>query len=202
MRFKKKILFHLLTGLLAVMASCNSKPAEQAEASGDTAEATETQEDTTAVASPRKNAEGKIGDVEVTVDYGAPQVKGRKIWGGLEQYGEVWRAGANETTSFEFDKDVIIGGKVVEAGKYGFYLIPSEHEKWVAILNSDWDREKHGAWGAYNYNQANDVVRLNVEPEWPDDNQEMLKYTVTADGIELAWEKARVLIPVEPADKN
>ncbi|MDX1627366.1 MAG: DUF2911 domain-containing protein [Fulvivirga sp.] len=152
------------------------------------------------VASPRKQAEGTLGEVQVIVDYGSPAVKNREIWGGLEEYGVVWRAGANETTSVAFNEDVVIGGEVVKAGKYGLYMIPKENEDWVVILNTDWDREKHGAWGAYNYTPENDVVRIEVTPEWAEENQERLEYVVVDDGIDFAWEKARITIPVTPAE--
>src|SRR5210317_797179 len=101
--------------------------------------------------SPRKQASGQVGDVTVSIDYGAPSVKERVIWGGLEKYGKVWRAGANENTTIAFDKDVKIGKTAVPAGKYGFFIIPSENEDWVVIFN-----KKNDGWGAYSYNKDDD----------------------------------------------
>jgi hypothetical protein len=141
--------------------------------------------------SPRKQATGQVGDVTVSIDYGAPSVKERVIWGGLEKYGKVWRAGANENTTIAFDKDVKIGNSTVPAGKYGFFIIPNESEDWVVIFN-----KKNDGWGAYSYDKEDDVVRLTVIRKFVDENQEMLMYEVSDKGINFAWEKARFSIPV------
>ncbi|UCE95054.1 MAG: DUF2911 domain-containing protein, partial [Flavobacteriaceae bacterium] len=82
--------------------------------------------------SPRLSAKGNVNGTNIAIDYGAPSVKGRKIWGGLEKYGQVWRAGANENTTVSFDKDVTVEGKKLTAGKYGFFIIPNETGDWVA----------------------------------------------------------------------
>ncbi|MDJ0645540.1 MAG: DUF2911 domain-containing protein [Flavobacteriaceae bacterium] len=149
--------------------------------------------------SPRKSATGTIGDVTVTVDYGSPSVKGRegKIWGSkskgdLENYGDVWRAGANENTTVAFDKDVAVGGKSLKAGKYGFFIIPKKEGDWVVIFNT-----KNDAWGAYSYKESEDALRLNVTPDFVADNQESLLYSVVENAITFAWEKARLTIPVK-----
>lgn len=141
--------------------------------------------------SPRKQVTGKIGEVTVTVDYGAPSVKGRTVWGGLEKYGKVWRAGANENTTIAFDKEVKIGEHSVSAGKYGFFIIPMENGDWTLILS-----KKNNAWGAFSYNKNEDVLRLNISPKFVDDNQEMLVYKIKDKGVKLAWEKVRIMLPV------
>ena len=128
-----------------------------------------------AQSSPRMQAEGKIGTASVAVDYGAPSVKGRTIWGGLEKYG----------------KDVKIAGKSLPAGKYGFFIIPNENEDWVAIFN-----KKNDGWGAYSYNQAEDALRVNIKPSFSDKVQEQLSYSVGSNSIDFAWAKARLSIPV------
>jgi len=142
--------------------------------------------------SPRRQTEGTIGTVAVQIDYGAPSVRGRTIWGGLEKYGEVWRAGANENTTVSFDKDVKVGGQDLSAGKYGFFVIPKETGDWVVIFS-----KKNDAWGAYSYSEAEDALRVSIAPEFVDESQEELMYTVENDGIGLSWEKARLRIPVE-----
>ncbi|MDH5476033.1 MAG: DUF2911 domain-containing protein [Cyclobacteriaceae bacterium] len=141
--------------------------------------------------SPRLQTEGKIQGATVAVDYGAPSVRGRTIWGGLEKYGKVWRAGANENTTVSFDQDVIINGKALKAGKYGFFIIPNESGDWVAIFNS-----KNDAWGASSYNQEEDVLRVNIKPSFVDENQEQLKFSVSSKSIDFAWGKARLAIAV------
>ena len=142
--------------------------------------------------SPRKSAQGTIGGTSIEIDYGAPSVKGRKIWGGLEKYGAVWRAGANENTTVSFDKDVKVGGQALAAGKYGFFIIPNETGEWTVIFS-----KKNDAWGAYSYSVADDALRVSVAPQMVDDNQEELMYAVSNEGILFGWEKVRMNIPVE-----
>ena len=146
---------------------------------------------TLAQQSPRMKAEGAISDIRVIVDYGAPSVRGRTIWGDLEAYGKVWRAGANENTTVSFDKDAKIGGKTLPAGKYGFFIIPNEKSEWVIIFN-----KTNNAWGATSYKQADDALRINVKPEFVDEVQEQLKFTVSSGSIDMAWDKTRLSIPV------
>ena len=141
--------------------------------------------------SPRKNVTGTVNNVNVTIDYGSPSVKGRTVWGGLEKYDKVWRAGANENTTVSFDNDVTIAGKTLKAGKYGFFIIPKKDSDWVVIFN-----KKNDAWGAYSYKESEDALRVMIKPEFVEDNQEALLYGVEEDGIAFAWEKARLTIPV------
>jgi hypothetical protein len=142
--------------------------------------------------SPRKQAEGKINGITVAVDYSAPSVKGRKVWGGLEAYGKVWRAGADTNTTVSFDKEVKLGGETLAAGKYGFFIIPNEEGNWVVIFN-----KRNADWGAYSYDQKEDAVRLEIAPSFVDEVQEALNYSVGASSVDFAWEKARLSIPVE-----
>ena len=142
--------------------------------------------------SPRQKATGSINGINVEIDYGAPSVKGRKIWGGLESYGKIWRAGANENTTMSFDKDVKVNGESLAAGKYGFFIIPNESGDWVVIFN-----KKNDGWGAYSYSEADDALRVNISPDFVDDVQEQLMYAVQDNAIIFGWEKARLSIPVE-----
>src|SRR3954463_14450219 len=91
--------------------------------------------------SPKATATGKIGAANVTITYSSPSVKGRQIWGGLVPYDKVWRAGANEATLLETDKDLTVEGKKLPAGKYSLYAIPGE-KQWQFIINS-----QTGQWG-------------------------------------------------------
>lgn len=142
--------------------------------------------------SPRLEAKGAVNGTQIIIDYGAPSVKGRKIWGGLEKYGQVWRAGANENTTVTFDKDVKVNGKSLAAGKYGFFIIPNETGDWVAIFN-----KKNDGWGAYSYTEAEDALRVMVKPDFVSDVQEQLMYAVDNSGIVFGWEKARLHLTVE-----
>ena len=176
--------------------SCSQKASgeemadETAEASVDTESAEE--EEAPAQASPRKQASGEVDGVSVAVDYGSPSVKGRAIWGGLESYGKVWRAGANEATSVEFGGNVTVNGEALPAGKYAFFIIPNEDEDWVVIFNKVWEQ-----WGAFRYDDSQDALRVDVSPEWAEDVQESLMYDVTDSGIGFAWEKARINLEVK-----
>jgi len=142
--------------------------------------------------SPRKQATGKIGIVTIDIDYGSPSVKGRTIWGELVPFGKVWRAGANENTTVSFDEEVTVGDTKIEAGKYGFFIIPSENDEWTIILN-----EKNDAWGSNGYNQDLDVVRFNVKPINTDTNQENLDYAVDEKAITIKWAKVKIVIPIQ-----
>ena len=140
--------------------------------------------------SPRLNASETFSGNTITVDYGAPSVKGREIWGGLEKWGAVWRAGANKNTTITFTKNVTIDGKNLNPGTYGFFIIPNKKGEWVAIFSNTND-----AWGAYSYKQSEDALRVKITPDFAKENQEQLKFSVTAKTIEFAWEKARLSIP-------
>jgi len=109
-------------------------------------------------------------DAVVKIEYGRPGVKGRKIWGDLVPYGLApgnkysenkpypWRAGANENTTFESNKDLLVEGKPLAAGKYSIHMIPGETE-WIVIFNKN-----TSAWGSYTYKQEEDALRVTVKP--------------------------------------
>jgi hypothetical protein len=109
-------------------------------------------------------------DTDIIIEYGRPGVKGRKIWGGIVPFGMApgnqysknqpfpWRAGANENTTIEFKKDVLIEGKPLAAGKYGLHMVPGEKE-WIIIFS-----KTNNAWGSFAYNPAEDALRVTVTP--------------------------------------
>ena len=142
--------------------------------------------------SPRQQVNGKIGEVTVELDYGAPSVRDRTIWGELVPYNKVWRAGANENTTITFDKDVKIGGENVPAGKYGFFIIPNNGKEWVVILN-----KKNDSWGSNEYKEADDILRHYISPEMVDENQELLSYAIGEDAVIFSWAKIKIVIPID-----
>ncbi len=142
-------------------------------------------------ASPPATATGKIGESTVTINYSSPSVKGRKIFGGLEPYNKVWRAGANAATTFEVDKDVMVEGKTLPAGKYAFFVMPTEGD-WTVIFN-----KVASQWGAFKYDQAQDALRVNVKPRKTDTLNERLAYLVNKDGIVLQWENVEVPVTIK-----
>ena len=128
------------------------------------------------------------------VIYSRPGKKGRDIFGVLEQFGKVWRLGANEATEIRFFKNVWIGGKKVKAGTYSLFAIP-EKDKWTMILNKQTDR-----WGAYTYNDQLDVVRVEVPVKTLEKAVETLSMTFNPQpegaNLVIAWDKTAVELPV------
>lgn len=141
--------------------------------------------------SPAATATGKIGAADVTVNYSSPAVKGRAIWGGLVPYGQVWRAGANEATTVEFSKAVTVEGKALPAGKYGFFVLPTD-KQWTSIFN-----KVPNQWGAFKYDQKQDALRVTVTPRKAASPAERLVYEVTPTGLTLRWEKLEALVLVK-----
>lgn len=147
--------------------------------------------------SPGAGTSYTIGYTEVSIRYSSPAVRGREVWGGLVPFGEIWRAGANEATTIAFGTDVEVEGRPLPAGKYAFFLIPREEGKWTAIFNKTWDQ-----WGAYDYNQGDDALRVEVEAQFSKQvNEEHLKYEVIGQNVEngyilLSWEKLRLYLRV------
>ena len=98
-------------------------------------------------------ADGKT----ITVDYSSPRAKGRKIYGGLVPYGEVWRTGANEATTFVTTADVMVGGTHVPAGSYTIFTIPGK-DKWTLVIS-----KKTGEWGTNYPGPENDLARIDMK---------------------------------------
>ena len=135
------------------------------------------------VASPPETASGKINQATITINYGSPSVKGREIWGKLVPFDKVWRAGANEATTFETDKEVTIEGSKLPAGKYSFFVIPNEKE--CILIFSKQQKQ----WGAYEYKEKEDQLRVKVTPKPKAESTEKLVYTISSDAVVLTWDK-------------
>jgi hypothetical protein len=136
-----------------------------------------------------------VGLTEITVDYSSPGVKGRKIWGGLVPYDQMWRAGANSATKVTFSKDVTFAGKPVPAGSYAFFVIPGKSD-WTVILNKKADQAGTGR----DYKQDQDLLRVQLKPKAAP-FRERLAYLVTdftddKASLDLEWEKLRLPIPI------
>jgi tetratricopeptide (TPR) repeat protein len=137
----------------------------------------------------------RVGITDITINYHRPLVKGRKVWGGLVLYGQVWRAGANENTTIEFSDPVSIEGKPLAKGIYGLHMLPTENE-WTVIFS-----KTAAAWGSFTYNQAEDALRVTVKPR-PAEMKEALAYEVddvtpTSAVFTLRWEKLAVPFKVD-----
>ncbi len=140
--------------------------------------------------SPPATAEGTIGAVKVKVDYSAPSARGRKMVGGVDPYGKVWRTGANATTTIEFSGPVKIEGKDLAAGKYALFTIPGENE-WVIIINSGIK------FGAFDYTDKEDVLRVTVKPTKTTTFIETFNIKVEKDQVAMEWENWRVAFKVK-----
>ena len=144
--------------------------------------------------SPASTLSQEIGISKIELAFARPAAKGRKIWGEVVPFGQVWRAGANSATMLTLSHAAKVAGKDVPAGSYGFFVIPSERT-WTLILN-----KKAKQWGAYDYKKEEDVLRWEVTP-MAVPHQEYLEYRVLPTGlggavVELGWEKLRVSYPV------
>lgn len=140
--------------------------------------------------SPPAKAEGTIDGVKIVIDYSTPYVKGRKIFGGLEPYGKVWRTGANEATSFEIDKNIKVEGKELPKGKYTLYSIPGEKE-WVVIFN-----KQTGQWGT-EYTESSDALRVTVKTEKTPSLVEQLNIAIKGNKVIISWENSQFAFNVK-----
>jgi hypothetical protein len=158
---KKLVLFSVIAIALSTMGSaCAQKPSPPATATGTLQNGT-----------------------VITINYSSPALKGRTIGKDVEpMQGKVWRAGANDATVFEISKDVMINGKALPAGKYGFFTINNGND-WTLIFNKTWKQ-----WGAFSYKEADDALRVNVSPSTSNNAFERLTYTISNKGIvSLNW---------------
>ena len=146
--------------------------------------------------SPHTSTMVMINEAHIHIDYSAPSVRDRVIFGGLVGYNTVWQAGAHKATWIETDKDLVIEGKKLKAGKYGFFVIPGQ-DKWEVMFNSRWDQH-----GKDEYNETENMLSLQVSPEELDETQELLTYEINELGdkegeIVLTWEKVKIKVPFE-----
>lgn len=151
---------------------------------------------TAPAASPRQTVEQQFSMSKISVDYGRPGVKGRKIFGDLVPYGQVWRAGANSSTKIEFRQSINFGGEIVPAGIYGLFIVPTEKE-WKIILNKDSQQ-----WGAYEYDAKLDVAEVTVPVQKVADKQEYFEISLqpvddNAINLVFKWDDIKAQLPLK-----
>ena len=168
MKLVRKILFPFITLLVVNFTNAQEKPA-----------------------SSKEMATGKINGATITINYSSPSVKERKIWGELVPFNEVWRAGANEATTFETSKDITVGGSKLPAGKYSFFVIPKEKEC-IVIFNKEAKQ-----WGSSKYNEKEDQLRVTVKQQASKSSTEKLVYTVANNKVVLSWEKWNIPLSIK-----
>ncbi|HXJ06600.1 MAG TPA: DUF2911 domain-containing protein [Candidatus Acidoferrum sp.] len=167
--------FSLALAFLATQASC--------------------QQDKSKRPSPAAKAECALPDGKtITVDYSSPRAKGRKIYGELVPYGKVWRAGANEATTFVTTTDLKVGGKDVPAGSYTIFTIP-EQDKWTLIIS-----KKTGEWGLAYAGPGEDLARVDMKVSKLPANVE--DFTIGFDKerggctLRMDWETTRASVEI------
>src|SRR5271155_5838660 len=145
--------------------------------------------------SPAATASCDLGGGQtLTVNYSSPRMNGRKIFGALVPYGEVWRAGANEATTFVTDADILVGGKPIPAGKYTIFAIPDK-DKWTLIISN-----KTGEWGTPYPGAEFDFARIDMTASTLPANLE--NFTIAFDKnpngciMRLDWETTRASLSV------
>jgi hypothetical protein len=136
--------------------------------------------------SPRDSVEVSFAGKKISVNYGRPSMRGRKIMGGLVPFNKWWRTGANEATAFVTQTDLILGGKVIPKGSYTIYTMPSA-KRWKLIIN-----KQTGQWGTV-YNPELDFVRIPLKKKML--KKPVEKFTITLEKIgkntgilRLVWE--------------
>ena len=146
--------------------------------------------------SPRETVTGTAGGASVTIAYGSPSVRGRKIFGGLVPYDKMWRLGANQMTTIETNKDIKIEGKTLPAGKYSVFATPGE-KQWVITFNSVNDK-----WGIKNDGSANDdpskdVLAVTVNSMKSKAFTEALTFKIDSKGFVILWENVAVPVKID-----
>ena len=153
------------------------------------------QQDKSKRPSPPAKTECKFDDGKsITIDYSSPRMKGRKVFGELVPFGQVWRAGANEATTFVTDANVNVGGKAVPAGSYTLFTIPTE-AKWTLIVS-----KKVGEWGIPYPGEAQDFTRTDMQVSALPAPVENFTISLQREGnactLQMDWETTRASVEI------
>ncbi|MFC6999988.1 DUF2911 domain-containing protein [Rufibacter roseus] len=145
--------------------------------------------------SPNASVSHTIGVTEVTVQYSAPGVKKRQIWGKLVPYGQVWRAGANEATVIQFSTPAQIAQEKVPAGIYSLFVFPLDSARFDLILN-----KQASLWGTEDYDPKQDLIRVSMRVQTAP-YHETLQYSFTnvltsSAILNLNWENKQLSVPI------
>ena len=149
-------------------------------------------------ASPNAVVGQTVGTTDLYVQYGRPSARGRDVFGGLVPYDAVWRTGANEATTFTASGDVTVEGQRLPAGTYALLTVPGEGA-WTVVFN-----EAAEQWGAFNYDEGMDALRVTVEPvEIPMTEQFTIAFSDVSEGaavMHLHWDTVGVPVRIEAAE--
>lgn len=149
----------------------------------------------TPAASPAATLTQKVGLTDVTISYSRPSMRGRKVFGGIRPYGELWRTGANGATTFTFSDEVIIEGKKVPAGTYSVFSLPGQTE-WKVMLN------KNAKASTNDYKKEEDVATFTVKPQKTASTYETMTIdlsdlTNNTAMINIKWENTKIALKLE-----
>ncbi len=140
--------------------------------------------------SPPVTINSQIGETKIEINYNAPSKRGRKIWGDLVPYGQVWRTGANSATKITIDHDLKVKDQSLPAGTYSIFSIPDE-QVWTIIFNNVADQ-----WGHFKYDKSKDALRVEVIPVLTDDPEEQMVIAIVENQLKISWDKLSVSLPL------
>jgi hypothetical protein len=147
-------------------------------------------------ASPHADVTATLAGKNITVSYGRPYMKGRVVFGGLVPWGQVWRTGADEATTFTTDADVVIGGLKVPKGEYSLFTIPTE-KQWTLVVNKTAKQ-----WGAFKYDAAQDLGRAAMTVTSGAKPVEQFTIEMVPAGkqvmLKLSWDKTVATVAIAP----
>ena len=138
-------------------------------------------------ASPHADVNATLAGKKIAVSYGRPYMKGRAIFGGLVPWGQVWRTGADEATTFTTETDVVVGGLKVPKGEYSLFTIPTE-KQWTLVVNKTAKQ-----WGAFKYDATQDLGRAQMTVTGASKPVEQFTIEIVPTGkqltLKLSWDK-------------
>jgi hypothetical protein len=153
------------------------------------------QQDKSKRPSPPAQAKYDLGGGQtITIDYSSPRAKGRKIYGGIVPFGQIWRTGANESTTFVTTLDLNVGGTTVPAGNYTIFTVPNE-DKWQLVIS-----KKTGEWGTDYPGPSNDLARIDMKvsklPSPVEDFTISFEKAGSGANLNIDWETTRASVMV------
>jgi hypothetical protein len=191
MKFTPTLLSASIISVFLIACSPRASKDELSESGEDTVTQSADSED--ARPSPLVVKNGDISGKNFKIQYGSPAAKDRVLWGDLVPYNVVWRTGANEASYVDLSSDMVVEGKNLAAGKYSLFTIPKENSTWTVIFNSEWNLEH----GHFQYDEKNDVLRVEVMPIWEETSQDRLSMEIENPGLVIRWEKVRLPISIK-----
>ncbi|HEY1057087.1 DUF2911 domain-containing protein [Emticicia sp. TH156] len=147
--------------------------------------------------SPEAEWKQKLGFTDISLKYEKPLMRGRKIFGELVPFNQIWRTGAGESTRIRFSEDIFFGGQSVKKGVYSLFTIPNSNE-WTVILNTDTTGH-----GAFSYDDKKDLFRIRVKPETTARTYESFSISIEdilpdySANLYLNWENTQIKVPVK-----